>query len=70
LVDDGELAVEVMAEQPQQALAFVEFNAQPLGFLAGRRLHDLMSEYDRSLRQIQCGDPDSPSSLTCTQPDG
>jgi hypothetical protein len=39
-IDDGELLVEVMAEQPRQALAFVEFNAQPLGFLAGRRLHD------------------------------
>jgi hypothetical protein len=37
LVNDGELAVEVMAQQPQQALAFVEFNAQALGFLAGGR---------------------------------
>jgi hypothetical protein len=61
LVDDGELPVEVMAEQPQQALAFVEFNAQPLGFVAGRRLHDLINDYDRSLRQIQCDHPDSPA---------
>jgi hypothetical protein len=29
--------VEVTAQQPQHALAFVEFNAQALGFLAGVR---------------------------------
>jgi hypothetical protein len=34
LVDDGELAVKVVAEQPQQAFALVEFDAEPFGFLA------------------------------------
>jgi len=27
--------VQVVAEQPQEAFAFVEFNAEALGFLAG-----------------------------------
>jgi hypothetical protein len=35
LVDDVELAVKVMAEQPQQVFAVVEFDAEPFGFLAG-----------------------------------
>jgi hypothetical protein len=35
LVDDVELAVKVMAEQPQQVFAVVEFDVEPFGFLAG-----------------------------------
>ena len=35
LVGDVELAVKVVAEQPQQVFAVVEFDAEALGFLAG-----------------------------------
>jgi hypothetical protein len=33
-VDDGELAVEVVAEQPQEAFTVVEFDAKSFSFLA------------------------------------
>ena len=37
MVDDVELTVEVVAEQPQETFAVVEFDAEAFGFLAGGR---------------------------------
>ena len=37
LVDDGELAVQVVAQKPEEAFSFVEFDPEAFGFLAGGR---------------------------------
>ena len=37
LVDDVEVAVQEVAEQPEESFAVVEFHAEAFGFLAGGR---------------------------------